>query len=356
MKFSVTIAQGTEGWKIAKRAEELGFYAAWFEDSQMVAADPFVVMAVAAVNTSKIELGTGVLIPSNRIAPQTANSLASLNNLAPGRINMGIGTGFSGRRSMGLDPVRMKDMRAYVEVVDAFLHQQTIEWEFEAKKRKIRFLNPDKDLINLTDPIDIYIGAQGPKTRRMAAELKTHWMSMYSSLGKAAADYQDMQQARLEVGTSPEAFKNSIFITGYPLAEGEPADSPRAKRQAGPLAATWLHNVLESQDYQAVGARLRVDKTILEKYRRVYEAYQPADARYLSLHRGHALFLREEEAEFITADWIRRSTMTGPVSELRERIRELKNIGYHEVSFVMNTLLPADIDMLERWAEVMEGV
>lgn len=36
------------------------------------------------------ELGTGVLIPSNRIAPVAANALASLNQLAPGRIDFGL--------------------------------------------------------------------------------------------------------------------------------------------------------------------------------------------------------------------------------------------------------------------------
>ena len=48
--------------------------------------------------------------------------------------------------------------------------------------------------------------------------------------------------------------------------------------------------------------------------------------------------------------------MTGPVSELREKLRELKRIGYDDVSFLLNTHEPSDIDMLERWQQVMEGV
>ena len=104
MKLGVSIAEGVEGWKTAVRAEQLGFSTAWFEDSQMVAADPIAMMALAAANTTRIKLGTGVLIPSNRIAPQTANSFATLNGLAPGRIILGVGTGFSGRRAMGHPP------------------------------------------------------------------------------------------------------------------------------------------------------------------------------------------------------------------------------------------------------------
>jgi 5,10-methylenetetrahydromethanopterin reductase len=67
-----------------KRAEELGFTHAWFYDRQLLCADCFVAMAAAAVNTSRIRLGTGVLSPSNRIAPVAANVFASLNQLALG--------------------------------------------------------------------------------------------------------------------------------------------------------------------------------------------------------------------------------------------------------------------------------
>jgi 5,10-methylenetetrahydromethanopterin reductase len=83
------------------RAEALGFSHGWFYDTQMLCADAFVAMALAAVNTSRIRLGTGVLIPSNRIAPVTANALASLSKLAPVRIDLGLGTGFTGRNTMG---------------------------------------------------------------------------------------------------------------------------------------------------------------------------------------------------------------------------------------------------------------
>lgn len=356
MKFGVTIGQGTDGWKIARRAEELGYHSAGFEDSQMVAADPVAVIAMAAAHTSRIRLGSAVLIPSNRIAPQAANSFASLNAYAPGRINMAIGSGFSGRRAMGHGPVKMKEIQTYIEVIQALLEKETIEWDFEGKRRKIRFLNSDKNITNLTDPIDIYVAAQGPKMRRLTANLKANWINLYSSLDAAMADFKDMREARIEAGTSPDDFKSTIVISGCPLAEGETADSPRARRQAAPMAACWVHNVVEMEEFGALGTNTGFDPEILQQYRDLYLSYKPEDARYLSLHRGHALFLREDEAHLIKEDWVRKSTMTGSVSELREYVRELKNIGYDEVTFLMNTHDPADIDMAERWLEVAEGV
>ncbi len=110
MDFGIALATSADSWKVVARAEELGFTNAWFYDTQMLSADCFVAMGAAAVKTRKIRLGTGVLIPSNRIAPVAANALASLNQLAPGRVDFGIGTGFTGRRAMELGALKLAEM------------------------------------------------------------------------------------------------------------------------------------------------------------------------------------------------------------------------------------------------------
>src|SRR5579872_5529859 len=69
MQFGIAIPTAADSWRLVRRAEELGFSHAWFFDTQMLNADPFVAMTAAAMQTTKINLGTGVLIPSNRIAP-----------------------------------------------------------------------------------------------------------------------------------------------------------------------------------------------------------------------------------------------------------------------------------------------
>src|SRR5262250_1337006 len=114
MQFAIAIPTDADSWRVVRRAEELGVALAWFYDTQMLSADPFVAMAAAAVKTTRIRLGTGVLIPSNRIAPVTANAFASLNKLAPGRIDFGVGTGFTARRAMGLGAIKIKALEAYV--------------------------------------------------------------------------------------------------------------------------------------------------------------------------------------------------------------------------------------------------
>ena len=58
MDFGIALPTAADSWKLAQRAEELGFTHAWFYDTQMLSADCFVAMGAAAVNTRRIRLGT----------------------------------------------------------------------------------------------------------------------------------------------------------------------------------------------------------------------------------------------------------------------------------------------------------
>ncbi len=359
MELGVSIAEGVEGWKTAVRAEQLGFSTAWFEDSQMVAADPIAMMALAAANTTRIKLGTGVLIPSNRIAPQTANSFATLNGLAPGRIILGVGTGFSGRRAMGHPPVRRADLRNYMETIAALLRRETVEWEFEGRRRKIRFVHPDKDLVNTTDPIETYIAAQGPKMMELTAELGANWMAIYTQMETAAEDIRNMRAAWQAADGGDAGRRSALWVAGTPLDEGEPADSPKALARGGPLAACFMHSIVESE-FLTLGEKGLNPSGIdededpsLAGYRALYRSYEPEDARYLSMHRGHAVFVRDDERHLLTADLIRSTTMTATVPELRERFQELKRMGYDQIVFLVH---PGEEDVLQDWVKVLEGV
>src|SRR5579871_3107986 len=141
MEYGIALATHAESWKLVKRAEELGYDVASFFDTQLLNADLFVAMGAAAMMTKTIKLMTGVLIPSNRIPAVTASALGSLNKLAPGRIDFGVSTGFTGRRTMGLKRMKLSDMAEYIGVVNGLLDGKTVEWRYGDRSHKIRFLN-----------------------------------------------------------------------------------------------------------------------------------------------------------------------------------------------------------------------
>ena len=91
MDFGIICLPSVENRKDIAFAEANGFTHGWLGDSQMVWADVFQCLALCANDTRKIKLGTNVTNPSSRIAPVTACNFATLNQLAPGRVIMGIG-------------------------------------------------------------------------------------------------------------------------------------------------------------------------------------------------------------------------------------------------------------------------
>jgi 5,10-methylenetetrahydromethanopterin reductase len=354
MNAGIFLAPFADSWKIVKRAEELGYARAWFYDTQLLNADVFVAMAAAAMQTSRIRLATGVLIPGNRIAPVAACGLASLNALAPGRIDFGVSTGFTARRTMGVGPVKLADMEEYIRVVRGLLGGETLEWTFEGTRRTIRFLNPEVGAINIGDPIPLHVSALGPRGRRLTARLGAGFIHATASVAHAGGALADMQAAWRDAGRDPARLHATATIGGCVLAEGEPADSPRAKSQAGPTATIGLHSLVEREQFGDLGRPIpRHLAPLLERYREIYLGYEPADARYLSNHRGHLMFLRPEEHEVCTAELIRATTFTGTRAELRERLGELRRAGFAEAGVSIRHGHP---EMLEEWADVLEGL
>jgi 5,10-methylenetetrahydromethanopterin reductase len=237
MDLALSLPTKARSWEVVKRAEELGYSHAWFYDTQLLNAEVFVAMGAAAMKTSRIKLCAGVLIPSNRIAPVAASALASLNALAPGRVVFGASTGFTARRTMGLGPVTLAQLEEYVRVVEGLLKGETVDWSEEGGAHKIRFLNPELELINIKDPIPTFLSAFGPRARRLTAKLGAGWIGSASYPEREKADIDDMRTAWREHGRDTKHLYAVAGTGGCVLDEGEPADSPRARAQAGPYAA-----------------------------------------------------------------------------------------------------------------------
>ena len=354
MDIGIVLASAADSWKTVERAEELGFSHAWFYDTQLLCGDVFVAMAAAAMRTSRIRLGTGVLIPSNRIAPVTANAFATLNRLAPGRIEFGVGTGYTVRRTMGTGAMKLADMEAYIHAVQGLLHGETVEFDFEGAPRTVRFLNPELGLINIDDPVRLHVSGFGPKSRALAARLGAAWCNIVLTEHTGLKDVGRMMATWEEAGHAADDLYATAFTLGCVLDAGEPYDSPRALAEAGPSAAVFLHAVVESEVMSGKRVNLpEAQREAVDRFHEIYQAYEPADARYLSLHRGHMMFLRDEEKPLITGELIRSKSSTGTYEDLVERFRRLRDAGYGQIAV---QLMPGQEQAIERWARVLKDV
>lgn len=354
MEFGIGIATSHDSWRLAQRAEELGFSHAWFFDTQMITADCFVAMGAAAMKTSRIRLGTGVLVPSNRIAAVTANAFATLNGLAPGRIDFGVGTGFSARRAMGLGAMKLADMEEYIRVVYGLLRGETVETAIEGKRRKIRLLNTDAGLINTSDPIRLHVSAYGPKSQALTARLGAGWKSFISGVPGALAGLDSMRASWRAAGHPDDGLYSTAWTCGCVLEPGEPADSPRAVAQAGPRAAVLLHRAadLDMEGWRNTAEVPEALAAEVAGYVEMARGYEPADARYLMNHRGHFVFVKPEERPFVTAELIRRTTFTATEPDLKQRVGAMRDAGWSQIVFCIT---PGEERAIEDFARIRQA-
>ncbi|MGK0259011.1 MAG: 5,10-methylenetetrahydromethanopterin reductase [Candidatus Azotimanducaceae bacterium] len=351
MKYSVAFASEVDSWKWVKQAEDLGFHEAWFYDTQLLNPDVFICMALAAHETSRIRLGTGVLVPSNRIEPVAANAFASLNKLAPGRIDFGVGTGFTARRTMGLGAIGLAKTRTYIERVRDLLDGKTVDWDFESQDRKIQFLNPDLGLIDLESEVPVWLSAFGPKSKALAAELNAGWLN-FGAQG-AMESLQEMQTCWQSAGRNLDTLQSNLFFLGAVLNSDQEENDKKLMQQAAPQTAVMFHNFAD--DVGAMGGQNLPQgpiSNLLAEYLKVYETYQPEDAKYLTNHRGHLMFVRPEETH-ITPELVQATTMSGSHEELVERMRQLQEWGYDQVTI---QLVHGHEAAIEEWAEVFKQV
>ena len=87
--------------KLIQDAEASGFDGAGFLDSQLLCRDTFVTMGLAAAHTSALTLFPAVTNPLTRHVSTLASAIQTVEGLAPGRIKVAIGTGYTAAQTIG---------------------------------------------------------------------------------------------------------------------------------------------------------------------------------------------------------------------------------------------------------------
>jgi len=170
MDFGIVTAKVDEIGYIT-HAENLGYTHCWVTDSQMIRSNCWAVLALAAQQTRTMRLGTGVNVPGLRLAPVTANGIATINRLAPGRCFISLGTGHTAMRMLGQRPMPLKPFREYIRVVRALLNGEEVDYTLNGATHPIRFQMREHHFIDLEHAIKLYVAAFGPKAQVLAGEL-----------------------------------------------------------------------------------------------------------------------------------------------------------------------------------------
>ncbi|MFI7231016.1 LLM class flavin-dependent oxidoreductase [Nonomuraea angiospora] len=308
--YSCALAPTADVVDTAKLAEQLGYRRAWLFDSPALHGDLWVALARIASETERIGLATGVAVPGLRHPMVTTSAIGSVHELAPGRLIVAIGTGYTARHALGHQPVPWADTVRYVRQVRALLDGEIVEIDGRpCQMMHLPGFAPPR-------PIDVplWVAASGPKGIAAARELDAPGVVMTSV--PVDGDHGWAQCAVLRFGTV--------------LRPGEDHTSPRVIEAAGPGYASILHAV-----WQKAGTAVDTMPGGMA-WRTTLEAERPERERHLVAHQGHLSRLTERDRRVVTAAGpaILKPGWSGDASSIAARFDEAGAAGVTEVVYV----------------------
>ncbi|MEM7409819.1 MAG: LLM class flavin-dependent oxidoreductase [Myxococcota bacterium] len=302
MRLSCALPPGPKAPELAAVAEELGYERLWFYDSPALYADIWVTIARTVERTQRIGVGTGVLIPSLRHVVTTAAAIGTIEALAPGRLQVAIGTGFTGRCLFGQQAMRWDEVRRYVVALRALLQGE----EAEVDGKQCKLMHPEGLIAARPIEVPLIVAANGPRGLAIAKEIGDGVMCG---------------------GVFPEGVENAALLSfGTVLRPGEDFESPRVVEAIGPAIAVVYHGAYESGGAEAVdplpgGAAWRAE---VEKF--------PEASRHLYVHEGHIYELTDRDRRHIHPA-VGASTFSGTAEDLRERAKAFESQGVGEIVY-----------------------
>ncbi len=196
--------------ELAREAEERGFHSLYIPEHTHIptsretpaptgtevlgeeylrSLDPYIALAAAATNTSRIRLGTGIGLVAQHDPITFAKQLATLDLLSQGRLVLGIGYGWN-REEMRNHGIDFRSRRAIVR--EKMLAMQEL-WSKEKASFEGEFVRFSESWmwpkpIQQPRPRVLIGGAAGPKLFAHIAEYADGWMPIGGAGMKAALD------------------------------------------------------------------------------------------------------------------------------------------------------------------------
>jgi 5,10-methylenetetrahydromethanopterin reductase len=292
---------------LVRRIENLGFESAWVTETRL-ARDAFSVLGAFAAVTKRIKLCTGIVNTWTRGPALMAMTLATLDEMAPGRIVCGLGAYW--------DPLAWKQgierrkpvtqMREYVQVLRRLLALEagvTFEGEFV----KVRDLTLDlgHGAARTAKDVKIYIGPTGPVMTQTAGEIADGAILN----GLLSPSYTRAMVAKVRAGAQ-RAGRPADAVDLPQLINIAMADDQAAARHAARYVVT---KYLGQQPH--IGKANAIDPELLARINQVMGGWPGRPGGV------------EEAMNLVSDEIVDRMTISGTAAHIKERVAEWLDAG-----------------------------
>lgn len=231
---------------VARDLEENGWDGLAVVDSQNLAADPFVALAMAATVTERLKLGTAVANSVTRQAAVLASAAATVHSVSHGRMVLGIGRGDSALAHLGRAPSRLRPFERYLRHLQAYLAGEEVPFAeltdlpesiappvaeldlaHAPAASRIGWIGPSRER---DGKVPVEVAATGPKVIAAAARQGDRVMFALGAVpDRIRWGMEVARTARKEAGLDPDAIDFGAYIpcgchpdpeTAYSLVRG----------------------------------------------------------------------------------------------------------------------------------------
>jgi 5,10-methylenetetrahydromethanopterin reductase len=290
----------TQALERARAGEAAGFDGIFFADSQLNSLDPFQVLALCAVETKRLRLGTAVSNMVYRDPSVLANSAATVNEISEGRAILGLGTGDGPVYSLGRSATKLAEFERGLKTIRDLLRGKTISVA-GGKERTEGKVNLRVGKL----PVPIYVSAEGPRSLRVAGRV-ADGVILGTGFDLKVLDWarERIAEGAREAGRDPAEI--DIMPAGMICADDDGAKARRLVRAR--LANRAHHNfrfTLETVPPNEVAG--------VQRFMAGFDISKPLEERI--------------DPNLVTEYLVRRFTIAGTPEECVQRVRELAATG-----------------------------
>ena len=299
---------------LARIAEESGFEHITLVDQPFMSRDVHVGATAAALNTRYIRIGHGVADPVTFHPLTLANATATLEELARGRVFLGVGAGGPFGKMMKA-PMGHRAYREALVFMKAFLAGEQASYQgVTVRSEWVR------------GPIPLYVAAEGPRALQMAGELGDGVMTMAGPPAWIRWKLTLIERGALGAGRDPSKI-DVLVRCGMALAD--------TKDQGRRLARGTMHfNYRHLQAHRGHPEAVKVindlerdQPGLLDELRRYSQAFDPVWFEHNDAAR----------VALVTPRMVDCFSLTGTPDDIHEGIHELHEVGVRNLSVVIHT-------------------